>query len=189
MPLQTLYPKTFPICQLLAQVWHGTWNGDSVAVKIFFSRDESSWRRETDIYSTVLLRHENVLGYIGSDFTSLNSCTQLWLVTHFHAMGSLYDYLNKPFVFGPSEAHRFIITALNGLVHLHTEIHGTQGKPGIAHRDIKSKNILVKEDGSCVVADFGLAVTHKHETNELNIPENPRVGTKRYMSPEVLDLR
>ena len=48
-----------------AQVWRGRWNGDSVAVKIFFSRDEDSWKRETDIYSTVLLRHENVLGYIG----------------------------------------------------------------------------------------------------------------------------
>ena len=64
-----------------------------------------------------------------------------------------------------------------------------QGKPGIAHRDIKSKNVLVRKDGSCVVADFGLAVTHKQATNELNIPENTRVGTKRYMSPEVLDFR
>lgn len=170
------------------EVWHGTWNGDSVAVKIFFSRHESSWKRETDIYSTILLRHENILGYIGSDFTSHNSCTQIWLVTHFHPHGSLYDYLNKPVVFGPREAHKMILSALNGLVHLHTEIHGTQGKPGIAHRDIKSKNILVKYDGSCMIADFGLAVTHKEATDELNIPENSRVGTKRYMSPEILDL-
>ena len=41
---------------------HGIWNGDSVAVKIFLSRDESSWKRETDIYSLTLLRHENILG-------------------------------------------------------------------------------------------------------------------------------
>ena len=57
------------------EVWRGQWNGDSVAVKIFFSRDEDSWKRETDIYSTVLLRHENILGYMGSDCTSQNSCT------------------------------------------------------------------------------------------------------------------
>lgn len=49
-------------------------------------------------------------------------------------------------------------SAASGLSHLHTEIHGTRGKPPIAHRDIKSRNILVKKDLSCVIADFGLAV-------------------------------
>ena len=28
----------------------------------------------------------------------------------------------------------------------------------ISFRDIKTKNILVKRDGSCAIADFGLAV-------------------------------
>lgn len=62
-----------------------------------------------------------------------------------------------------------------------------QGKPAIAHRDIKSKNILVQSNGTCVIADFGLAVTHTQTTGEMNVAQNPRVGTKRYMSPEVLD--
>jgi serine/threonine protein kinase len=34
------------------------------------------------------------------------------------------------------------------------------GKPAIAHRDIKSKNILVKKDGTCCIADLGLAVRY-----------------------------
>lgn len=63
----------------------------------------------------------------------------------------------------------------------------SKGKPAIAHRDIKSKNILVRSNGMCVIADFGLAVTHTQTTGEMNVANNPRVGTKRYMSPEVLD--
>lgn len=59
------------------EVWRGEFQGESVAVKIFSSRDEASWARETDIYNTVMLRHNNILGYIASDMTSRNSCTQV----------------------------------------------------------------------------------------------------------------
>ena len=38
------------------EVWRGIWNGESIAVKIFFSRDEASWIRKAEIYSTTLLR-------------------------------------------------------------------------------------------------------------------------------------
>lgn len=75
----------------------------------------------------------------------------------------------------------------NGLAHLHMEIQGTQGKPAIAHRDLKSKNILVKSNGTCAIADLGLAVRFDSTTNSVDIPPNPRVGTKRYLAPEVLD--
>nr|CAI5864549.1 unnamed protein product [Callosobruchus analis] len=168
------------------EVWRGIWHGESVAVKIFFSRDEASWTRETEIYSTILLRHENILGYIGSDMTSRNSCTQLWLITHYHSLGSLYDYLNYTSL-SHQQLIRLCLSIANGLVHLHTEIFGTQGKPAIAHRDIKSKNILVKNNGTCCIADFGLAVMHCQTTDQLDIGSNPKVGTRRYMSPEVLD--
>ncbi|XP_034256953.1 activin receptor type-1 [Thrips palmi] len=168
------------------EVWQGYWHGERVAVKIFFSRDEASWSRETQIYSTVLIRHDSILGYIGSDMTSRNSCTQLWLVTHYHQLGSLYDHLNRV-TLTSNQMMKICLSTINGLLHLHTEIFGTQGKPAIAHRDIKSKNILVKDNGCCVIADFGLAVTHVQSTGELDVAQNPRVGTKRYMAPEILD--
>ncbi|NWI55123.1 TGFR1 protein, partial [Calyptomena viridis] len=61
------------------------------------------------------------------------------------------------------------------------------GKPAIAHRDLKSKNILVKKNGTCCIADLGLAVRHDSATDTIDIAPNHRVGTKRYMAPEVLD--
>uniref|UniRef100_A0A4W3GD39 receptor protein serine/threonine kinase n=1 Tax=Callorhinchus milii TaxID=7868 RepID=A0A4W3GD39_CALMI len=65
------------------------------------------------------------------------------------------------------------------------EIVGTQGKPGIAHRDLKSKNILVKKNGTCAIADLGLAVRHDSLTDTIDIAPNQRVGTKRYLPPSL----
>ncbi|XP_067302125.1 serine/threonine-protein kinase receptor R3 [Pseudorasbora parva] len=168
------------------EVWRGTWMGESVAVKIFSSRDEQSWFRETEIYNTVQLRHENILGFIASDMTSKNSSTQLWLITHFHELGSLYDFLQES-TLDPEGCLRMCMSIASGLVHLHTEILSTQGKPAIAHRDLKSRNILVKRNGQCCIADLGLAVIHSQSNDYLDVGNNPRVGTKRYMAPEVLD--
>ncbi|XP_053500210.1 serine/threonine-protein kinase receptor R3 isoform X2 [Ictalurus furcatus] len=168
------------------EVWRGTWMGESVAVKIFSSRDEQSWFRETEIYNTVQLRHENILGFIASDMTSKNSSTQLWLVTHFHELGSLYDFLQYN-TLDPEACLCMCLSIASGLVHLHTEILTTQGKPAIAHRDLKSRNILVKRNGQCCIADLGLAVIHSQSNDYLDVGNNPRVGTKRYMAPEVLD--
>ncbi|XP_068574115.1 activin receptor type-1 isoform X1 [Cebidichthys violaceus] len=168
------------------EVWRGQWQGENVAVKIFSSRDEKSWFRETEIYNTVLLRHENILGFMASDMTSRNSSTQLWLITHYHENGSLYDYLQRVAV-EPSEGLAMAAAIACGLVHLHTEIFGTEGKPAIAHRDLKSKNILVTKELRCCIADLGLAVTHSQADNLLDVGNNPKVGTKRYMAPEVLD--
>lgn len=49
------------------EVWRGRWRGENVAVKIFSSREEASWFREAEIYQTVMLRHENILGFIAAD--------------------------------------------------------------------------------------------------------------------------
>lgn len=37
------------------EVWRSIWHGENIAVKIFFSRDEASWTRETEIYRYVLI--------------------------------------------------------------------------------------------------------------------------------------
>ncbi|CAH2104044.1 unnamed protein product [Euphydryas editha] len=64
---------------------------------------------------------------------------------------------------------------------------GYNCKPAIAHRDLKSKNILVKLNLTCVIGDLGLAVRHNVASDSVDVPSTNRVGTKRYMAPEVLD--
>ncbi|XP_027871662.1 activin A receptor type 1Ba [Xiphophorus couchianus] len=168
------------------EVWRGKWRGGDVAVKIFSSREERSWFREAEIYQTIMLRHENILGFIAADNKDNGTWTQLWLVSDYHEHGSLFDYLNRYSVTIEGMI-KLALSAASGLAHLHMEILGTQGKPGIAHRDLKSKNILVKKNGTCAIADLGLAVRHESITDTIDIAPNQRVGTKRYMAPEVLD--
>ncbi|XP_077997804.1 TGF-beta receptor type-1-like [Glandiceps talaboti] len=168
------------------EVWKGRWRGENVAVKIFSSREERSWFREAEIYQTVMLRNENILGFIAADNKDSGTWTQLWLVSDYHENGSLFDYLSRTVVDIVGVVKLALSTA-SGLAHLHMEIVGTQGKPAIAHRDLKSKNILVKRNGQCAIADLGLAVRHDATTDTVDIAPNNRVGTKRYMAPEVLD--
>lgn len=56
----------------------------------------------------------------------------MWLVTAYHPNGSLYDYLNHPEetadTIDPRVAAKLVYTAVSGLVHLHTEFHGTKAR-------------------------------------------------------------
>nr|XP_029720053.1 TGF-beta receptor type-1 isoform X3 [Aedes albopictus] len=168
------------------EVWRGKWRGENVAVKIFSSREECSWFREAEIYQTIMLRHENILGFIAADNKDNGTWTQLWLVTDYHENGSLFDFLTARSI-DTKTMVEMAYSIATGLAHLHMDIVGTRGKPAIAHRDLKSKNILVKSNLTCCIGDLGLAVRHNVATDTVDIPSTHRVGTKRYMAPEVLD--
>ncbi|KAK1793767.1 hypothetical protein P4O66_001499 [Electrophorus voltai] len=125
-------------------------------------------------------------GFIAADIKGTGAFTQLFLITDYHENGSLYDYLRFT-TLDTQALLRLAYSAACGLCHLHTEIYGTQGKPAIAHRDLKSKNILIKKNGTCCIADLGLAVKYNSDTNDVDVPLSTRMGTRRYMAPEVLD--
>lgn len=168
------------------EVWLGHWRCENVAVKIFNTRDENSWFRECEVYQTIMLRHDNILGFIASDSKDEGSWTQLMLITDYHENGSLFDFLSRRVV-SLAQMMNIVLSIATGLCHLHMPIVGIRGKPAIAHRDLKSKNILVKRDLTCAIADLGLCVRHLEETDQVDIPINSKVGTRRYLAPEVLD--
>lgn len=108
------------------EVWLAKWRGEKIAVKVFFTTEEASWFRETEIYQTVLMRHDNILGFIAADIKGTGSWTQLLLITNYHENGSLHDYL-KTHTLDPCSLFKLAYSAVSGLSHLHTEIFGTQG--------------------------------------------------------------
>ncbi len=55
-------------------------------------------------------------------------------------------------------------------------------RAGILHRDLKPGNVMVRDDGSLALIDFGLA---KHRALEMEITDKGLIfGTPHYMSPE-----
>ncbi|KAI6214169.1 Receptor protein serine/threonine kinase [Aphelenchoides besseyi] len=170
------------------EVRRALYRGTVVAVKMFYTTEEESWKNERDIYQTEMLNHENILQFVAADISSTaDALTQMLLVTDYHPLGSLYDYLRQRGPLELGEGLNYAQSIVAGLEHMHYALLGNEGrrKPEIAHRDLKSKNVIVKRPGVCCIADFGLAV--RREDNKI-LPQklNVQVGTKRYMPPEVL---
>ena len=86
--------------------------------------------------------------------------------------------LLKSFECRPSEAlvKTWFQQLLSGLHHLHSM--------NIVHRDLKSDNLLVTDDFSCKVCDFGLARVKAHVTHVETTHAN--AGTPAWMAPELL---
>jgi len=59
-------------------------------------------------------------------FADNGTWTQLWLITEYHQLGSLFDYLNRTTVSVPILT-RMTLSIAGGLSHLHMAIMGTQG--------------------------------------------------------------
>uniref|UniRef100_T1IHR6 Serine/threonine-protein kinase receptor n=1 Tax=Strigamia maritima TaxID=126957 RepID=T1IHR6_STRMM len=168
-------------------VWKAQMMSEYVAVKVFPVQDKQSWQIEQEIFCLPQMKHSNVLAYIGAEKRGENLQADYWIISAFHENGSLSDYLKSNLVTWPELCH-ISETMAKGLMHLHEELPPTKVescKPALAHRDFKSKNVLLKSDLSACIADFGLALVFK--PGESPGETHGQVGTRRYMAPEVLE--
>lgn len=168
----------------LSTVWYGKFNDLDVAVKIYTQNEKQSWQNEKEIYSNIeFSSYEFILKFIIADVIIQNNVKEYWLLTEYQSNGCLYNYL-KSNLLSWDQICNFSLSILNGLAYLHSEIQSI--KSSIAHRDIKSKNILIKTNGTCCIADFGLANILKNgKLDDADI--RSQVGTRRYMAPELLE--
>lgn len=87
--------------------------------------------------------------------------TQLLLITDYYELGTLYEYLYvHDKVLDTSDLVRLSKSAAIAINYLHTEIFAEHGKPGVVHRDVKSKNFLINNNMECVIMDFGMAAMY-----------------------------
>lgn len=110
----------------------------------------------------------------------------MYLILDYYFYGLFYDFL-RGYCFNKKIMFKFVLLVLVGLIYFYIEIQGIKGKFLIVYRDIKSKNILVKENLICCIVDFGFVVKYLIDIEEIDIKLDIRVGIRRYMVLEVLE--
>ncbi|XP_034730522.1 TGF-beta receptor type-2-like [Etheostoma cragini] len=160
---------------------------ETVAVKIFPYEEYASWKNEKDIFSNTDLRHENVLHFLTAEERKMEK--QYWLITAYHHRGNLQEHLTHH-VIRWEELQVMSMSLARGVAHLHSDrlLCGRLKVP-IVHRDLKSSNILVKNDLTLCLCDFGLGLRLDSTLSVDDLANSGQVGTARYMAPEVLEAR
>ncbi|XP_028846080.1 TGF-beta receptor type-2 [Denticeps clupeoides] len=181
-----------------AEVWRARLNHseggqyDTVAVKIFPAMEFASWQNERAIFSDANLKHENVVEFLSAEErggVAGPPQRQYWLIMAYHSMGNLQDFLaNHVLSWGELCAQAGSVA--RGVAHLHSDTTDSgAAKVPIAHRDLKSSNIVVKNRYECALCDFGLALQLDLSLSVDDYANSGQVGTARYMAPEVLESR
>lgn len=150
-------------------------DGQQIAVKITRKAQRDIYSNEVEIYRCNFMRgQENLLKFIFAE-THSNEC---WLGLEYASNKSLQDYL-RSHKLGWNEFVRISIGIITAMTHLHEH--------KIAHRDLKSSNVLLKHDLTPCVSDFGLAFIFDQQDDQEQSKLHLQVGTPRYMAPEVLE--
>lgn len=176
-------------------VCRGLLHDHPVAVKVFAFQNRQYFYNERDIYCLHNMEHPGLPKYIGSEERpGADGRPEYLLVLQYAPLGCLHDYLRIN-TFDWARLCKILLSITQGLSHLHSEIRKSDKvKMGIAHRDLTSRNILVKSDGSCMLCDFGFAIQISgckyYQNGEEQVAETTSltdVGTLRYMAPEILE--
>mmetsp|Transcript_24264 Transcript_24264/g.43174 ORF Transcript_24264/g.43174 Transcript_24264/m.43174 type:complete len:322 (+) Transcript_24264:323-1288(+) len=93
------------------------------------------------------LSHKNIVRYLHTEASADGSSVDIFL--EYVPGGSLRNLLAKFKQFEESVVKRYTEHLLQGLAYLHSR--------GMVHRDIKCSNLLVANDGTVLLSDFGAA--------------------------------
>ena len=85
---------------------------------------------------------------------------------------TLSQHLENKDAFGLQEIGHIITQTLDGIGYAHAQ--------GVVHRDMKSSNIMINNDGRIKISDFGIARVESSTLTRVG----DLVGTPSYMSPE-----
>ncbi|ODV86251.1 hypothetical protein CANARDRAFT_182004, partial [[Candida] arabinofermentans NRRL YB-2248] len=145
----------------------------------FISNSSKNADEGTKVSKSLILKETqqeiNMLNRVSGhpNITELYDSFDTYIVMEYASRGDLHDAIQLGIV---PVSTRDVIDVFMQLVSAVEYCHNS----GVYHRDIKPENILISEDWSIKLTDFGLATDEVYCTDF-------DVGSERYMSPELLE--
>ena len=144
-----------------------------VAIKIlkeeFLSNDEFLRRFKNESKAIAMLSHPNIVNVYDVSFGDLIQ----YIVMEYIEGITLKEYIENQGSLRWKDAVHFTMQNLKGLQHAHDK--------GIVHRDVKPQNIMVLNDGTIKVTDFGIARFSRSDQRTIT---DKAIGSVHYISPE-----
>ena len=147
--------------------------GEEYAVKIINKKKikdkmKNSFFKENEIATK--FNHINVI-YV---FRIFEDAENFYLVMEYCQRGELFDYIVQHQRLSENEAAIFFYQLINGVEYIHSQ--------GIAHRDLKPENLLLTNDKTLKIIDFGLS----HEFSPASSLLKTKCGSPSYAAPEII---
>jgi serine/threonine protein kinase len=148
--------------------------GALVALKV--ARDRQDEQQPVDAFRRFLQEYEIAQRIASPAVVRLHdlgvSDEHAWLVMEYFALGDLRRRMRNSL--SPRQALGFAVAMAEALA----AVHGA----GVLHRDLKPGNVMLREDGTVALIDFGLS---KDAALALDVTDTGMIfGTPHYMSPE-----
>ena len=144
-----------------------------VAIKIlkdeFLGNEEFMRRFKNESKAIAVLSHPNIVKVYDVSFGDRIQ----YIVMEYIDGITLKDYIERQHDIKWKEAVHFTGQILAALQHAHEK--------GIIHRDVKPQNIMLLQDGTIKVTDFGIARFAKNETRTMT---DKAIGSVHYIAPE-----
>uniref|UniRef100_A0A0D9VCG9 non-specific serine/threonine protein kinase n=1 Tax=Leersia perrieri TaxID=77586 RepID=A0A0D9VCG9_9ORYZ len=121
-----------------------------------------------------LVRHPNILQL----FEVMASKSKIYFVLEYAKGGELFKKISKG-KFSEDVARRYFHQLISGIDYCHSR--------GVYHRDLKPENLLLDENESLKVSDFGLSALSESKRHDGLL--HTTCGTPAYVAPEVLSRR
>ncbi|KAJ6239355.1 protein kinase [Anaeramoeba flamelloides] len=148
--------------------------GQKMAIKIvskkqLLAKPKNLERIRREISVQKLIKHPSVIHI----FDVYETKKHLFLVLEYLPKGELFDYIVERGRVPSDEARVFFRQIISAIEHIHSF--------SITHRDLKPENLLLSQNNTIKIADFGMAKIM--ETGDLL---QTACGSPHYISPEVL---